>query len=157
MSAFESLPVELIADVLGELDIASLITVSSLSRRLRAIASDSSLNPWRRPILRNLRSVDGEYEGALKHLSVRHTVPRQNWVEILSLGKAEYLLFEMTLPNLKETEWEECFHRRFLPGWAKWKTSTWKAAFLKYALLHFVYSWLWEVFTCTQNPPPYMA
>lgn len=75
----------------------------------------------------------------------------------MSLGKAEYILFEMTLPNLKETEWEECFHRRFLPGWAKWKTSTWKAAFLKYALLHFVYSWLWEVFTCTQNPPPYMA
>lgn len=131
MSAFESLPVELIADVLGELDIASLITVSYLTRRLRTIASDTSLNPWRRPILRTLRSPDGQYEPALKHLSVRQTVPRQNWVEILSLGKAEYLLLEMTLPNLKEAEWEECFRRRFLPGWSKWKTSTWKAAFLK--------------------------
>ena len=133
MSTFESLPVELVADILGELDIASLITVSNLSRRLRAIASDSSLNPWRRPILRTVCNTDGdvEYEPKLRHLSVRHTVPRQNWVEILTLGKAEYLLFEMTLPNLKETEWEECFRRRFLPGWAKWKTSTWKAAFLK--------------------------
>ncbi|KAI0751009.1 hypothetical protein C8Q80DRAFT_1098433 [Daedaleopsis nitida] len=137
MSSFESLPVELIADALGELDVASLITVSYLSRRLRAIASDNALNPWRRPILRNLYSPTGEYEDALRHLSVRQTVPRQNWVEILSLGKAEYLLFEMTLPNLKETEWQECFMRRFLPGWQKWKTTTWKAAFLK--ILHRVW------------------
>ncbi|KAI0772131.1 hypothetical protein BD413DRAFT_53755 [Trametes elegans] len=134
----ESLPVELVADVLGELDIASLITVSYLSRRLRAIASEPSLNPWRRPILRNLLSPDGAYEPALKHLSVRQTVPRQNWVEILTLGKAEYVLFEMTLPNLKEREWEECFRRRFLPGWMKWrKEGTWKAAFMK--ILHRVW------------------
>lgn len=139
MSAFESLPVELVADILGELDIASLVIVSYLSRRLRAIASDSSLNPWRRPILRTICNSDGdgEYEPQLRHLSVRHTVPRQNWVDILTLAKAEYVLFEMTLPNLKETEWEECFRRRFLPGWAKWKTSTWKAAFLK--ILHRVW------------------
>ncbi|KAI0650530.1 hypothetical protein C8Q79DRAFT_900470 [Trametes meyenii] len=130
----ESLPVELVADILGELDIASLITVSYLSRRLRAVASEPSLNPWRRPILRNLLDPDEVYEPALKHLSVRQTVPRQNWVEILTLGKAEYLLFEMTLPNLKETEWEECFSRRFLPGWMKWKKEgSWQAAFLKYA------------------------
>lgn len=131
MSTFESLPVELIADILSELDIASLIIVSHLSRRLRDIASDSSLNPWRRPIIRALRSPDEQYESALKHLSERQTVPRQNWVEILTLGKAEYLLFEMTLPNLKEGDWEECFRRRFLPGWVKWKTTTWKAAYLK--------------------------
>ncbi|KAI0353047.1 hypothetical protein OH77DRAFT_1497540 [Trametes cingulata] len=131
----ESLPVELVADILGELDIASLVTVSNLSRRLRAVASEPSLNPWRRPILRNLLSPDEDYEPALRHLSVRQTVPRQNWVEILTLGKAEYLLFEMTLPNLKEAEWEECFRRRFLPGWIKWKKEgSWKAAFLK--ILH---------------------
>ena len=132
MSAFESLPVELIADILGELDIASLTIVSFLSRRLRAIASDPSLNPWRSPILRTLRNPDGGYEPCLKHLSIRQTVPRNNWIEILSLGTAEYLLFEMTLPNLAEVEWEECFRRRFLPGWSKWKGSSWKAAFLKY-------------------------
>ncbi|CDO73759.1 hypothetical protein BN946_scf185015.g87 [Trametes cinnabarina] len=132
-NSLEALPVELVADILGELDIASLITASYLSRRLRAVASESSLNPWRRPILRNLVDDDNEYEPAFKHLSVRQTVPRQNWVEIMTLGKAEYLLFEMTLPNLKEAEWEECFRRRFLPGWAKWKSdgSTWKAAFMK--------------------------
>ncbi|KAI9068514.1 hypothetical protein FKP32DRAFT_1561537 [Trametes sanguinea] len=132
-NSLEALPVELVADILGELDIASLVTVSYLSRRLRAVASEPSLNPWRRPILRNLVYSESEYEPALKHLSVRQTVPRQNWVEILTLGKAEYLLFEMTLPNLKEAEWEECFRRRFLPGWVNWKNDagTWKAAFLK--------------------------
>lgn len=131
----EALPVELVADVLSELDITSLITVSYLSRRLRAVASEPSLNPWRKPILRNLLNPSGEYEPALRHLSVRQTVPRHNWVEILTLGRAEYLLFEMTLPNLKDEEWEECFLRRFLPGWVKWKKEgTWKAAFLKYVL-----------------------
>ncbi|KAI0832636.1 hypothetical protein BC628DRAFT_1309030 [Trametes gibbosa] len=135
-TTLESLPVELVADVLGELDLASLITVSNLSRRLRAVVSEPSLNPWRRPILRNLLDMSGEYEPALKHLSVRQTIPRHNWVEILTLGKAEYLLFGMTLPNLKESEWEECFRRRFLPGWIKWKKDgTWKEAFLKCAFL----------------------
>lgn len=127
---FESLPVELIADILGELDLESLITLSYLSRRLHDIASDSSLNPWRRPILRTLRS--GHYEDCLRHLSVRRTVPRQNWVEVLTLAYPSFILFEATLPNLKMTEWEECFSRRFLPGLRKWKKDgTWKAAYLK--------------------------
>lgn len=127
---FESLPVELIAEVLGELDLESLIKLSHLSRRLHHIASDSSLNPWRRPILRNLRSAI--YEDALKHLSVRSTVPRQNWIEILSLAHPSFILYEATLPNLKAVEWEECFNRRFLPGWRKWKKDgTWKELFLK--------------------------
>lgn len=134
MGGFESLPVELIAEILGELDLASLILVSYLSRRLHAIASDPSLNPWRRPILRNLQITSGApYERCLKTLSVRHTVPRHNWVEIISLARAEWLLFEATLPRLNEWEWEECFSRRFLPGWKKWKKedSSWQAAFLK--------------------------
>jgi hypothetical protein len=126
---FESLPVELIADILGELDLNSLITLSCLSRLLHNIASDSSLNPWRRPILRALTS--GQYEDSLRHLSVRRTVPRINWVEILTLAHPSFILLDATLPNLKATEWEECFHRRFLPGWRKWKKDgTWKAAYL---------------------------
>ena len=130
---FESLPVELIADILGELDLKSLITLSYLSRRLHDIASDSSLNPWRRPILRTLRS--GHYEDCLRHLSVRRIVPRQNWVEVLTLAYPSFILFEATLPNLKMFEWEECFNRRFLPGLRKWKKDgTWKAAYLKSVL-----------------------
>ena len=142
MYDFENLPVELIAEILGELDIASLIMVSYLSRRLHSVASDSSLNPWRRPILRNLRNdTDAPYESSLKHLSVRHTVPRQNWLEILSLAKADWLLFDATLPNLKDEEWEECFKRRFLPGWRKWKKEgTWKQAFLRCVAPPFVLS-----------------
>ena len=40
--ALETLPVELVADILSELDLASLIVVSGLSRRLRAVVSDVS-------------------------------------------------------------------------------------------------------------------
>lgn len=131
-TTFESLPVELIADILSELDLESLVKLSYLSRRLHHITSDSSLNPWRRPILVNLRSQ--VYENTLKHLSVRLTVPRQNWVEILSIARPSFLLFEATLPNLKAVEWEECFNRRFLPGWRKWKKEgSWKEVFLKFA------------------------
>lgn len=128
---FESLPVELIADILSELDLASLITVSYLSRRIHSIVSDSSLNPWRKPILRNLR--DGNYEPSFNNLCVRYVVPRQNWVEIMSLAKADFLLFQATLPNLQAREWEECFRRRFLPGWCKWRKDdmSWKEAFMK--------------------------
>ncbi|GJE84346.1 hypothetical protein PsYK624_004220 [Phanerochaete sordida] len=141
MSQFESLPVELIAEILGELDVQSLITVSYLSRRLYSVASDSSLNPWRRPILQNLlRHPDAPYEPSLTHLSVRTTVPRQNWIEILSLGRAPWLLLEATLPHLKEAEWEECFRRRFLPGWQKWKKdgTAWRSTFrnVLYRVLH---------------------
>lgn len=126
------LPVELITHILSLLDLASLITVSYLSRRLHSIASDSSLNPWRGPILRNLQ--DGTYEPSLKTLCVRYIVPRKNWIDILSLARSEFLLFEATLPNLKGYEWEECFSRRFLPGWRKWKKegSQWREAFMKW-------------------------
>jgi hypothetical protein len=126
----ESLPVELVTAILEELDLASLIVVSYLSRRLHTIASDRSLNPWRAPILRNLHS--GVYEGSLKHLSVRTTVPRQNWIEIISMAQPRFLLFQATLPNMKEADWHECFKRRFLPGWQKWKRDlSWHETFKK--------------------------
>ncbi|KAF5358927.1 hypothetical protein D9758_004842 [Tetrapyrgos nigripes] len=126
----ESLPAELITDILGELDMESLIRISYLSRRLRDIVSDPSLNPWRRPILRELHS--GTYSDTLKHLSVRQTVPRQNWIEILSLASPNFILHEATLPNLRASEWDECFSRRFLPGWRNWVSSdTGKASFTK--------------------------
>ncbi|KAJ6539594.1 hypothetical protein B0H19DRAFT_365737 [Mycena capillaripes] len=146
-----SLPVELIAKIVAELTLQDVIKISQLSRRLKLVASDPVLNIWRLPILRNLCS--DEYEGSFKHLSVYMSVPRHNWVEILSMGRASYILFETTLPNLKEAEWEEAFkrfvciscrriasiqpklptiRRRFLPSWRKWRRdSPWKAAFLR--------------------------
>ncbi|TFY71988.1 hypothetical protein EVG20_g1027 [Dentipellis fragilis] len=127
---FESLPVELITDIMEELDLEALVTISYLSRRLHDIASDPYLNPWRRPILRNLRT--GDYEHCMKHLSVRSIVPRQNWIEILSIAQPAFLLFEATLPNLKEVEWEECFKRRFIPGWMKWRRDcSWRETYKK--------------------------
>ena len=130
---FEHLPVELIAEILSELDIPSLITVSHLSKRLYLVASDSALNPWRRPILADLLAHN--YDRTLKHLCVRSVVPRQNWVEILGLARPSFLLYEATLPNLRSREWEECFTRRFLPSWQKWrKDGSWKEGFLKCVL-----------------------
>ncbi|KDR83975.1 hypothetical protein GALMADRAFT_55191 [Galerina marginata CBS 339.88] len=127
---FESLPVDLIAEILGELDLNSLIHMSYVSKRFYLVASEPSLNPWRRPIMRNLHAQ--AYEDALKHLSVRLIVPRQNWIDILTLARPSYILYDTTLPNLKAAEWEECFKRRFLPSWEKWKKeSSWKEAFLK--------------------------
>lgn len=107
--------------------------VSGLSRRLREIISDPALNPWRRPILRILNR--GEYGAGLANLSLRMIVPKYNWIEIMSKAHPEFLLFEATIPNLNEHEWEECFRRRFLPGWAYWKKgSNWRVAFHKYVL-----------------------
>ncbi|KIJ69954.1 hypothetical protein HYDPIDRAFT_104624 [Hydnomerulius pinastri MD-312] len=131
-TTLETLPVELLAEIFSELDLESLIKVSYLSRRLRAVTSDTSLNPWRRPIFRILHDFDGVYEKCLHHLSVRSTVPRQNWIEILTFAPPSFLLFESSLPNLKSSEWEECFRRRFLPGWARWKKDcSWREAFTK--------------------------
>jgi hypothetical protein len=126
----ESLPVELVGKIVGELTLEDVIKISQLSRRLMNVASDPILNVWRLPILRNLRS--DQYEESLKHLSVYMSVPRYNWVDILSRARASYILFEMTLPNLKEAEWEDAFKRRLLPSWWRQrKDSTWKAALLR--------------------------
>jgi hypothetical protein len=64
-------------------------------------------------------------------LSVRNVVPRQNWIEVFAIARPEWVLYQTTLPNLTDAEWEECFSRRFLPGWRKWKKDgKWKPAFL---------------------------
>ncbi|PPQ64614.1 hypothetical protein CVT24_008351 [Panaeolus cyanescens] len=127
---FDNLPVDLIAEILGNLDLESLISASYVSRRLYSVAADPSLNPWRRPIYDNL--LTGNYETALKHLSVRHVVPRQNWIAILSTARPSFIIFQSTLPNLRSSEWELCFRRRFLPSWHKFrKDASWKEAFLK--------------------------
>ncbi|KAG2156301.1 hypothetical protein DEU56DRAFT_723385 [Suillus clintonianus] len=140
-TTLESLPVELIATILGDLDLESLVKVSNLSRRLRHVASDSSLNPWKIPITRNLAS--GSYEQSFYHLSLRSTVPRSNWIDILTLAPPGFILFESSLPNLRASEWEECFRRRFIPGWLKWKKeNTWRESYLKmlYRVWHRTYT-----------------
>ncbi|KAG1783051.1 hypothetical protein EV702DRAFT_240416 [Suillus placidus] len=142
----ESLPVELIATILGNLDLESLVKVSNLSRRLRHVASDSTLNPWKRPITQNLAS--GSYERSFYHLSLRSIVPRSNWIDILTLAPPGFILFESSLPNLKACEWEECFRKRFIPGWLKWKKdNTWRESYIKmlYRVWHRTYT------TCTTD------
>ncbi|KAF9534689.1 hypothetical protein CPB83DRAFT_901659 [Crepidotus variabilis] len=144
--SLETLPVDLLAVILGELDLDSLIRITYLSKRLYTVSSDESLNPWRNPIRHNLHS--NTYEKSLTHLSVRRVVPRQNWIDIISTARPSFILYEATLPNLSASEWEECFRRRFLPSWQKWrKESTWKEAFLK--LLHRV--WHRSTTSCTAD------
>ncbi|KAF9029775.1 hypothetical protein BJ165DRAFT_1520323, partial [Panaeolus papilionaceus] len=105
---FDNLPVDLIAEILGNLN------------RLYSVAADPSLNPWRKPIYTNL--LAGNYESS----------PRQNWIEILSMARPAFIIFEATLPNLRSSEWELCFKRRFLPSWIKFRKDTsWKEVFMK--------------------------
>ncbi|TFK99171.1 hypothetical protein BDV98DRAFT_595193 [Pterulicium gracile] len=123
------LPVEIIAEILEFLDLESLITVSHVSWGLRRITTDPSLNPWRHPVLRTLRAPI--YEPCLKHL-VTISVPEHTWAEILSRAKPAFLLFDCTVPYLKDNFWKDAFERRFLPSWKAWrKTGTWKSAFLR--------------------------
>lgn len=128
---FDLLPVELFASILSELDIVSLISASAVSSTFRSVVSSSLLNPWRQPIRRALLSTY-PYDPAFATLGARLIVPRRNWIDILSLAKVDWLLFEAVLPNLREAEWEEAFKRRWLPSMRKWrKDGKWKQAFMK--------------------------
>lgn len=127
--SLDTLPVELIASILAGLDIPSLRCASEVCAHLRAVTSDSLLNPWRQPILRTLMQ---QSLGDLKTLSVLSTVPRHNWIEILCYASPEFLLFEATLPNLSDDQYQTAFLRRFLPSWSKIrKGGSWKSAFMK--------------------------
>lgn len=128
-STLENLPVEVIAAVFSLLDIYSLKQVSCVSSRLRAVVSHPVLNPWRAPIMRSLASPSPE---ELSSISVLSTVPRHNWLEILCYASPLFLLFQATLPNLTESQYEESFRRRFLPSWTRVrKDGKWKEAFIK--------------------------
>jgi hypothetical protein len=130
----QNLPVELITSILEELDLLSLITVANLSSRLRSVASDPYLNPWRKPIVRALLKEPCEEAAAelaaLQHLSERSIVPRQNWVEVLTFASPSFILLDATIPNMRQEDWELCFKRRFIPGWVKWKRDhSWREAY----------------------------
>jgi hypothetical protein len=69
---------------------------------------------------------------SLLHLSVRSCVPRQNWIEILCVAPPNFVLFETTLPNLRDDQWREVYERRFLPSWQLGRrTGTWREYFKK--------------------------
>ncbi len=159
------LPVELVAEILSELDIPDLLHASQLSTGIRAITADAALNPWRRPVLRALFS--GAYD-SLRQLSDCSTVPRQNWIEILSLAPPPFILFDASVPRLATADWEQAFARRFLPAWRRWKRldASWKEAYLK--LLYRVWhraltsctadeSWTRFVFRFFRSPIPRLS
>ncbi|KAK2466051.1 hypothetical protein APHAL10511_001693 [Amanita phalloides] len=109
------LPAELLAAVLAELDIPDLITAAQLCTRIRAVSADTTLNPWRAPIVRALQT--GRHPDALQHLSAHSTVPTHNWVDILALARPAFILFHLSLPRLSADHWRTALARRFLPSW----------------------------------------
>ena len=134
---FDGLPVELVVSVLEELDLTSLVTMSALSRRLREIISDPFLNPWRQPIARILANGSCADEPLLRHIAERSTVPRQNALDILILAPPAFILFDFTIPNLRQVDWEMIFRKRFLPGWVKWKRDlSWRETYKRCVRRH---------------------
>ncbi|KZW04359.1 hypothetical protein EXIGLDRAFT_786383 [Exidia glandulosa HHB12029] len=128
---FETLPVELVAHILGDLDVQHVILASTLSRRLRDVCADVVLNPWRKPIL---RAVEEHDFAALRNLCVYSCVPRQTFVEVLARAPPHAILFEVTIPVLGESDWRESAQLRFLPSaLAKWKRPAvpWREAFMR--------------------------
>lgn len=139
---FKILPVELISDIVSELDLSSLIAASQVCCRFRQIVSDPSLNPWRQPILRALyyyTTPSASFPPQLKHICERHaSFVRHNYVEILSIARPECILFQLDIPNLPSSYWQESFERRFLPSWKKWRKGNeqWRSVFLRYAVIY---------------------
>jgi hypothetical protein len=104
---------------------------------------------------------------ASKHLRLIASDPLLNpWrAPILSIATAHFILFQATLPNLSDAEWQEAFSRRFLPSWTRWnRGGRWRETFMKCVLQYILVGCnrlrclnpriLWKVwhraqFTCT--------
>ncbi|KAG8936531.1 hypothetical protein FRC02_001497 [Tulasnella sp. 418] len=112
----DDLPVEILADIFSLLAISSLIAISQVARRFRAICSDEVLNPWRAPIM---EALNDNTLDELATLALRSVVPRHNFIEILSLASPEFLLLRAGLSHLHSNIWNEAFSRRFLPSWRR--------------------------------------
>jgi hypothetical protein len=125
-----SLPTELLADILSGLDVPTLIAVSHASKKLRSVCSDDVLNPWRAAISSYLR--EGCYE-EFATPGFYNTVPRQNWIEILSRAPPAFLLDDVNLLHLlEESVWKEAFKKRFLPSWQERKRAeSWRECFMQ--------------------------
>lgn len=129
----ETLPVELITGILEHLDIAALRACSEVCPYLR----DAVSNSWRHPIIRALLRHDLE---PLKNLGELGSVPRHIWIDILCYASPDFLLFQATLPNIFEDDYQRAFFRRFPPSWSKIrKNGSWRSAFHKYL------SFLWSL------------
>jgi len=128
-----TLPLEIISDILAFLDLVSLLQASQTSKLLAAVCRDEHLNPWTsrlKTVLRDQEAVNEGEQELLNHLGCYSSIPRQNWLLILSLASPEKLLFN-DIPWLPDELWHRAFMMRFLPSWTRWKrTHSWKRAFL---------------------------
>ncbi|KAG8907004.1 hypothetical protein FRB99_005524 [Tulasnella sp. 403] len=116
MATLDDLPVELLTDIFSLLDITDLVAISQVSRQTRLVCGDPLLNPWKPPITKLLRANDADLSSISK-LGEISIFPRQNFIDILSLAPASFLLLHTALPALHSHHWEEVVNRRFLPSW----------------------------------------
>ncbi|KAG9017966.1 hypothetical protein FRB90_012852 [Tulasnella sp. 427] len=131
MASIHELPVEILSDILAQLPIPSIIAASQISRYFRRICQDPLLNPWRPVILATLTDPDLENINWLTTLSEHGSMPRQNFIDILSLAPPQFLLLEATLPTLPDYYWDEAINRRFLPSWRNPRYSRPKEQYLR--------------------------
>jgi hypothetical protein len=54
-------------------------------------------------------------------------------MDLLVQGDVQWILEDMTIPQLSESSWQECFERRFLPSWKKHRNQrdSYRAIFMR--------------------------
>jgi hypothetical protein len=133
---FQDLPPELIAGIISQLDASGILACACTCKQLRRIVADDTLNPLRPAIIQHI--ANKEYPIELASLAAWFSIiPIRNWVVLLSQADHRFLLYEASLPRLRDSIWEEAFEKRFLPGWRQWKKDnmTWSTCFKRFILL----------------------
>ncbi|KAJ9095308.1 hypothetical protein QFC21_005674 [Naganishia friedmannii] len=143
----ETLPLELISQILTYLPLNSLLPLSTLSRTLLFISSDPTVTPFPASITQEL-DAGPPYSRELEVLGTYSHIPRSCFIQILVRASPEWVLDSMVIPGgITTSEWRECFERRFLPSWKRYKfrnhhhhvtpspdgkgDHTWRATFLR--------------------------
>ncbi|KAJ9112667.1 hypothetical protein QFC22_006169 [Naganishia vaughanmartiniae] len=137
----ETLPLELISQILSYLPLSSLLPLSTLSRTFQFISSDPTVTPFPTAIAREI-DLGPPYTRELEVLGTYSHIPRGAFIQVLVRAAPEWVLDNMVIPvGMTTLEWRECFEQRFLPSWKRFKfrnhTSSsngehsWRAAFLR--------------------------
>ena len=142
MSPSPRLPPELISLVLSHLPLETLSELGRASAFFQALLASPVLHPYSQ-LLPALLLDSAPYPHQLSSLSSQSLCPPSVTLEILTLARAEWVLFDYELPQgLGEEEWEEVCRRRFLPSWCadSWrKGRAWRSLYLRSVFsLHFL-------------------
>lgn len=135
----DNLPPELISYILSFLPLEDLIRASQTCAVIHELASSSNLSgpTWAGPIATALE--EDPYPEALHRLGCYSYVPRSAFHPILVKARPQFIGGPMTIPvGLKERDWEDVMHTRFLPSWSSedgnWRRTgmKWKELYMRY-------------------------